>query len=58
MRGRLGMRGVMGVTRERHGGGGSLYVYKKGTFLYRENGWLMHSNNRKGRWPRPPSLSP
>lgn len=33
--------------------GGSIYVYKKGTFLYRENGWSMHSNNRKGRWPRP-----
>lgn len=40
----------------RGGWGGSLYVYKKGTFLYRENGWLMHSKSRKGRWPRPPLL--
>ena len=28
---------------------GSMYVYKKGTFLYRENGWSMRGNNRTER---------
>lgn len=29
--------------------GGSRYVYKKGTFLYRENGCWMHSNSGGGQ---------
>ena len=39
--------------------GGSMYVDKKGTFLYRENGWSMYSNNTgtdRADGPGPPLL--
>lgn len=48
MRGHSGIRGGMGGDRVREWRlwhfKGSMYVYK-GTFLYRENGLSMHSNN-------------
>lgn len=52
MKGHPGVRGGMGGEQGKGNEacgtcGGSMYVYKKGTFLYRENGWSMHSNNTR-----------